>query len=159
MSSPEVLLEVRSQSPAETEELGRRLGELLEAGQGVALRGELGAGKTLLVRGLARGLGVTAAEEVRSPTYVLMMEHPGRVPLLHVDAYFAQRGLDFLADGGGAYWNEAAVVAVEWAERLAVAVPDEFLTVEIEHRGPQSRRIILRGKPELWRQRVDRLRS
>ena len=82
---------------------------------------------------MALGLGVDEPDEVRSPTYVLMVEHPGPVPLLHMDAYFAERGADFLADGGEAYLLEGGVLAVEWAERLGFDLPPEFLEVAGTH--------------------------
>ena len=145
---------LESLSPDETLDLGRRLGRLLSAGEGVALEGELGAGKTLLVRGLAEGLGVDAPEEVRSPTYLLMIEHPGPIPLRHLDAYFAQRSSDFLADGGEAYLLEEGVLAVEWGERLRQELPPGFLRIRIEHTGLETRRITLSGLASIWRDRI-----
>jgi tRNA threonylcarbamoyladenosine biosynthesis protein TsaE len=150
MSSRELLLEVRSDSPAATEELGKWLGARLAAGQGISLRGDLGAGKTVFVRGLARGLEVDLPEEVRSPTYLLMVEHGGRIPLLHLDAYFAERGADFLRDGGEAYVNETGVVAVEWADRLGLALPPDFLDVEIRHAGEEARILRFHGDRRRW---------
>lgn len=154
MGTTELLLERHSCGPEATQALGREIGALLQEGEGVALRGELGAGKTVFVRGMAEGLGVEEPSEVRSPTYLLMVEHPGRIPLLHLDAYFAQRGGDFLADGGQAYLEEAGVVAVEWADRLGKEVPGDFLIVELEHRGESERWIRFLGDPELWRERL-----
>lgn len=147
----ELLATVTSHSPEETEELGRRLGERLTAGQGVALDGELGAGKTVFTRGIAVGLGVDEPGEVRSPTYVLMVEHPGPIPLLHLDAYFAARSRDFLVDGGEAYLQEGGVLVVEWAGRLDVALPDDFLQVRLRHAGEQTREIEFRGLRNPWK--------
>ena len=124
---------------------------------GLGLAGELGAGKTVFVRGLAHGMQVEAPDEVRSPTWMLMVEHPGPLPLLHMDAYFAGRGEDFLADGGQAYLQEGGVLAVEWADRLPVALPEDFLTIEIEHESPESRRIRMKGQAETWKSRLQDL--
>ena len=154
---PEVLAEVTSRSPEQTHELGRRLGSRLVAGQGVALDGELGAGKTVLTRGIAAGLGVDEPDEVRSPTYVLMVEHPGPTPLLHLDAYFAERSTEFLTDGGEAYLQEGGVLVVEWAGRLGIALPDDFLVVEMLHRGTEQRLIRLLGRDEPWARVLERL--
>ncbi|MCB9919597.1 MAG: tRNA (adenosine(37)-N6)-threonylcarbamoyltransferase complex ATPase subunit type 1 TsaE [Planctomycetes bacterium] len=136
-------------SESETQELGRRLGAELEPGDGVILEGELGAGKTVFVRGIAEGLGVDDPAEVRSPTYLLMIEHPGPKPLLHLDAYFAARSRDFLADGGEAYARDGFVIAIEWADRLETPIPPQFHRVSLRHVGPESRELtLIRGRPQ-----------
>jgi tRNA threonylcarbamoyladenosine biosynthesis protein TsaE len=115
-----------------TTRLGERLGRHLRAGDVLALVGELGSGKTTLVRGLARGLGVDDAEAVASPTYLLVVEHPGRLRLLHADAYLGQKLAGFLADGGLEYLFQAdAVAAVEWADRIAGLVPERALWLHL----------------------------
>jgi len=139
-----------STAPAQTRALGAALGRCLHAGHGLALSGELGAGKTVFVQGLAVGLGVEDPSEVRSPTYLLLVEHPGPIPLLHMDAYFAQRGLDFLADGGAAYSAETGVLAVEWAEKLGGELPDTFLRVAIQHVDETRRSVVLSGCADVW---------
>ncbi len=147
---PEELGVWRSLSSEATFRLGEALGRRLKPSQGLGLAGELGAGKTVFVRGLAKGMQVEAPEEVRSPTWMLMVEHPGPLPLLHMDAYFSGRGEDFLADGGEAYLQEGGVLAVEWADRLAWDLPEDFLQVHIDHESPETRRIQLCGQPEVW---------
>ncbi|GEM_PF-494433 len=132
-----------SHSPGETERLGQRLGVLLQPGDGVSLIGELGAGKTCFVRGLARGLGIDAADEVRSPTWMLMLEYEGPVPLLHLDAYFEGRTADFLEDGLEARLAEEGVLVVEWGEKLRHKLPQDFLKVHLEHLSEGTRRIVL----------------
>ena len=108
----------RSLSAADTERYGEALARLLRAGDTVWLYGDLGAGKTALVRGLARGLGVT--ERVTSPTYAILNVYTGRVEVAHYDAY----RLDGFDDLPGAGWDEyeEAVRVVEWAERAGDAV-------------------------------------
>lgn len=118
--------------PAATEALGRWLGQQLRPGDTLALVGGLGAGKTTLVRGLAGGLAVDDPEAVQSPTYLLVVEHPGPVPLLHADAYLPAKLEGFLADGGLEYLFDAhAVVVVEWADRIARLLPARTLWVEL----------------------------
>src|SRR5678815_3573103 len=105
--------------PAATERLGEWLGRQLAAGDTLGLVGDLGAGKTTLVRGLARGLGLDDPDAVSSPTYLLVVEHPGQVRLLHADAYLPGKLSGFLADGGLEYlFDPSAVVVVEWADRV-----------------------------------------
>jgi tRNA threonylcarbamoyladenosine biosynthesis protein TsaE len=128
-------------SPAETEEAGRRFGERLRTGDIVLLTGELGAGKTTFVRGVARGIGSSAP--VASPTFQLVRVYPGRVQLAHVDLYrierpaeLAELGLDELADQGA--------IVVEWGDRLQVP---GAARIEIEHLGGDRR--LLRTRRDL----------
>lgn len=124
----------------ETAAAGERLAARLGPGDVVLLYGELGAGKTAFVRGLARGLGAPESE-VSSPTFTLVQEYAGRVPLFHVDLYRLEPkevedlGLEELVSGDG-------VVAIEWAERWH-ARPDDAIEVRLEHAGEDQRRIIV----------------
>ena len=148
-----------SGSPAETEALGRALGRLLKAGSGLALTGEMGAGKTLFARGVALGLGVEGAEEVKSPSYLLMLEYPGNPTLYHFDAYFAAKERDFLADGGQVLLEGDGVSLVEWADRLGESLPPHFLRVTIETPAaePEQRRLRCRGPASIWADTLGRL--
>ncbi len=148
---PQLLLE--SHSPEETEHYGQKLGALLRPGDGISLIGELGAGKTCFVRGLARGLGIDAPEEVRSPTWMLMLEYEGPIPLLHLDAYFEGRTADFLEDGLEARLAEEGVLVVEWGEKLRNKLPGDFLKVHLAHVSESNRRLcfVLEGA---WADRI-----
>ncbi|MCK5941172.1 MAG: tRNA (adenosine(37)-N6)-threonylcarbamoyltransferase complex ATPase subunit type 1 TsaE [Planctomycetes bacterium] len=131
--------------PAATERLGERIGARLVAGRTVALSGPLGAGKTTFVRGLARGLGVDDPDEVSSPTYLLVIEHDGEVPLLHADAYLPAKLEGFLLDGGLEYlFDPTKVVCVEWAENVRNQLPRETLWVEITVGARPGRSVRLR---------------
>jgi len=115
---------------AATRSLGEFLGQRMQPGQAVALIGELGAGKTCLARGVGQGLGLEDPEAVCSPTYLLVIEHPGPVPMLHVDAYLPDKTRRFLEDGGLDYVSESAgVMVVEWADRLVDLLPVETLEI------------------------------
>jgi tRNA threonylcarbamoyladenosine biosynthesis protein TsaE len=131
------LTEIVSRSPEETEAIGERLAGRLKSGSVVALRGKLGAGKTCLAKGIARALGVT--ETVTSPTYTIVSEYRGTLPLYHIDAYrlggdddFANIGGDELLDGNG-------VSLVEWSERIPRSLPADAIIIQIEISGPQER--------------------
>ncbi len=130
---------VPSSSPGATESLGERIGAHLRAGDLIDLRGELGAGKTCWVRGLARGLGVV--DPVRSPTFTICHIHRGRVLLFHLDAYRLEDPEELLEQG----WDEMTlrgVVAVEWGERVAGLLPDDRLSIEFAHsQGARSIRL------------------
>jgi tRNA threonylcarbamoyladenosine biosynthesis protein TsaE len=130
--------------PAATEGLGAWLGEHLAAGDVVGLIGELGAGKTTLVRGMARGLGTYDADAVSSPTYLLVVEHPGRTHLLHADAYLPAKLEAFLEDGGLDYLlDPRAVVVVEWGQRVARHLPARTLWIEFSMPAGGGRRLEL----------------
>lgn len=128
--------------PGATERLGERVGARLEAGQTVALCGQMGAGKTTFVRGLARGLDVDDPDGVSSPTYLLVIEHDGEVPLLHADAYLPAKLEAFLEDGGLEYlFDPAKVVCVEWADNIRKQLPENTLWVELGHRAEPGRSV------------------
>jgi tRNA threonylcarbamoyl adenosine modification protein YjeE len=124
-------------SPEETEAAGEELGRRLRQGDLVLLRGELGAGKTTFVRGVARGSG--SAAPVASPTFQLVRIYPGRLQLAHVDLYRLEKG-DELRDLGLDELLDAGAVVVEWGDRLASG-GFEFAFVSIEHLGGDRRRI------------------
>jgi tRNA threonylcarbamoyladenosine biosynthesis protein TsaE len=133
-----VNLEVLTNSEEETQAVGERVAQSLSAGDVVLLYGELGAGKTAFVRGLARGIG-PSADDVSSPTFTLIQEYGGPVTLYHVDLYRLEPaevddlGLDDLVSSDG-------IVAVEWAERWR-SRPNNAIEIRIEHAGDQQRRI------------------
>jgi len=131
----------RSRSTEATEALAHALGETFEGGELLALDGELGAGKTAFVRGLARGLGI--AGPVSSPTFTLMQEYEGRLLLRHFDAWMESRERSFLADGGSDALEDGAVCAIEWSERIADWLPEPHLRIALAHLSPEERRIEL----------------
>ncbi|MCL2545480.1 MAG: tRNA (adenosine(37)-N6)-threonylcarbamoyltransferase complex ATPase subunit type 1 TsaE [Clostridia bacterium] len=117
-------------SEAETHRLGRRLGGRLRAGDTVLLSGELGAGKSALARGIARGMGVEGA--VPSPTFTLMAVHRGaRCPLYHIDLYRLEDASDLYESGLEEYIGGDGVAVIEWPERAAGALPVRHLAVEL----------------------------
>lgn len=139
---------LETSSPAETEALAAKIGALVLPGLVITLAGELGAGKTVFVRGLARGLGVPDAT-VTSPTYVLQhVYRGGRLPLYHIDAYRLRGGADeFEASGLNESFADAqGVVCVEWPERLGAFVWPAFrLEIQVEHAGLEQRRLAIRS--------------
>ena len=131
--------EVLSQSETETEEWGRRLGQLLGPGDVVLLKGDLGAGKTTFARGLATGLGLK--EAVTSPTFTLIHEHPGEVPLFHVDLYRLGGEAEAAGLGLEDYLYGEGVTAIEWPERAGLLIPTTHLIVRLTPAGESTRRI------------------
>lgn len=125
-------------SRAQTEALGRAIGQALQGGEVLALIGTLGAGKTALVRGIATGLDVPS-HCVSSPTFVLAHEYPGRVPLTHIDLYRVSDILAVEASGLSECFTERSAVAVEWADRFPSWLPLDRLELRLEHRNQASR--------------------
>ena len=137
-------VEFLSGSVEDTQAFGEQLGRVLRPGDVVALYGELGSGKTTLIQGIARGLG-RDPDTVKSPTFVLMREYPGEVPLIHVDGYR-------LAGPPAVAWLDADLIfsphkitLIEWAERFADLLPEDHLDVRLGHVSTHRRRICLIG--------------
>ena len=131
-----------SHSPAETEALGEKFGRVAERSLVLALSGDLGAGKTQLVKGLARGLGVTA--RVHSPTFTLVNEYGGgRLKLFHLDLYRLETAAQILSAGIGEFLSPDGVAVIEWAERISdFRFPiSDLKNVKIEIAGESERKI------------------
>ena len=149
---------VELNSPEETTALGRRIGEVVRAGDLIALNGDLGAGKTALSQGVGRGLGVTGP--ITSPTFVIICCYEmGRLPLYHADLYrlgdgseLQELGLDEMMLGDG-------VTLIEWASRFDEELPEDRLNVTIEHVGDWSRRLTAEATGPASRALLDRIRG
>jgi len=126
--------------PQETEELGEKLGKTLSGGSVVAYRGDLGMGKTAFTRGLARGLGCTG--RVTSPTFTIVNEYRGTMPLFHFDMYRLADSDALFDIGWEDYLARGGVCAVEWSENVADAMPEDTLTVTIARGVEDCDRII-----------------
>jgi tRNA threonylcarbamoyladenosine biosynthesis protein TsaE len=150
---------LRAPTAEDTRAIGRALAPLFRAGDAVVLTGELGAGKTTFVQGVAEGLDVE--EAVSSPTFVLVKEYVGRLTMAHADIYRLERiqdvvdlGLDEIADG-------QALLLVEWGDAIEELLPDDRLRVELTGEDPtgadESRRVVVRAVGAAWLDRVDEL--
>jgi tRNA threonylcarbamoyladenosine biosynthesis protein TsaE len=120
-----------SSSPEETMALVEKIAAGLGRGSVVALRGGLGAGKTCLAKGIARGLGIR--DEVTSPTYTIVSEYAsGPLPLCHIDAYRLGGDDDFQALGGDEYLHGEGIAVVEWSDRIPGSIPRSAIVIAIE---------------------------
>jgi len=136
-------IHVETATHAETVRLGRLLAGVLLPGMVVALQGDLGSGKTTLVKGIAEGLLGINERDVTSPTFTIMQEYAGAVPLYHVDAYRLDSARDLEAVGFDDYVDGSGVTVIEWAERISEAIPEDALRVSIEQTGEHQRRFLL----------------
>lgn len=126
-----------------TEQFGRRLGSVLNAGTTIALNGPLGAGKTHLTRAIAEGLNVVNPALVNSPTFVLIQEYPARLPIYHFDAYRLKNAAEFESLGTDEYFQSGGVCIVEWAEKVVSSLPEDRLEITIDIIGPTARRLTI----------------
>lgn len=136
------VLPATTTSPEETTALGHQLAAHLHPGDIVALYGDLGAGKTHLVKGICAACGIPEAA-VTSPTFTIVNEYPGeRFPLYHFDAYRIERVEEFFELGYEEYFFGDGVCLIEWPERVEPLLPEETIRLRLEHLGATERRIV-----------------
>lgn len=138
---------VITKSAAETQRLGRELARQLRPGDLVCLSGGLGAGKTCLIQGIARGLQVK--DYVNSPTFKIINEYKGKIPVYHFDLYRLDGLTDLHSFGYEEYFYSQGVSLVEWAEKITPFLPKQYLKIELISVGENTRKIILTD----WRKR------
>ncbi len=133
------IYELVMHSAEETMEFAVRLSEQLQPKDVIALEGDLGAGKTTFTKGLAKGLGITRA--VSSPTFMIVKEYKGRLPLYHMDVYRLEDTFEDL--GFDEYFEGDGVTVIEWAHLIKPQLPDELLYIHLYHHGDQERKMVL----------------
>jgi tRNA threonylcarbamoyladenosine biosynthesis protein TsaE len=142
-----------TRSTEETLELARAVGELLRPGDVVSLVGELGAGKTVFARGVARALGVT--DLVVSPTFTIVREYEGRVPLVHVDVYRIDAVQELHDLGFEEVVRDDAVTLVEWGDKIEGLLPGDRLDIRLAPGGADDERVVeIEGHGRSWSARV-----
>lgn len=133
------MMDIVSTSPGMTEEIGEKIAAKLKGGEVLALFGGMGMGKTAFTRGLARGLGVK--EGVSSPTFALVHEYHGRVPVYHFDMYRVSGWDDLYSTGFFDYLETGAVLVIEWSENIEAALPEDAVRIEIEQGTIENERV------------------
>ena len=128
-------------SPEETLALGARIAKRFKPGTFVGLKGDLGSGKTVFTKGIAKGLGVKDYSYVNSPSFVIIKEHAGRLPLYHFDVYRLDSADDLDTVGYEEYFYGRGVTVVEWVDKIMDIVPEERVEVEFGHAGKNRRKI------------------
>ena len=154
----QMAFETISESANQTVRLGRVLGALLPEGSFVALVGGLGAGKTVLTKGIAQGLGVADDREVTSPSFVLVNEYRGRVAVYHVDLYRLENPAEVEGIGWDEFISGPGVTLVEWADKAENQLPEERMEVHLEWAGEEKRRLLFCGKGQIGQRIIEELR-
>jgi tRNA threonylcarbamoyladenosine biosynthesis protein TsaE len=151
-------LEVLSMNPDQTRRIGKALGEALRAGDVICLEGDLGAGKTTLVQGLAQGWG--SVDSVSSPTFILvnLYRRAGGMRLFHLDAYRLESVPEAEELDLDSMLAEGALI-VEWPERLGRLIPGERMWIHLEHAGIESRRLKFEARGARYAEWLDSIRS
>ena len=144
LTHTDTTLTIEVASEADTDRLGAAIAGIVKPGTTIGLNGPLGAGKTRLVRAIAAALGVDPFV-VSSPTFVLIHEYQGRLPVYHFDAYRLDGPESFEALGVADYWDADGICLVEWADRVVAVMPRSMWTINIELTGPESRRVRVIG--------------
>ena len=137
----------QTHSPEETQTIGQQIGETLKAGDIIALIGDLGAGKTCLTQGLARGIGIASQEVVNSPSYTLINEYAGKTPVYHIDLYRLQHHGEIVDLGLEEYLEGNGICIIEWADRMSNLLPVSYIQITITWVDESTRIIELQRIP------------
>ena len=140
-------MQIITNSEEETFKLGRRISALLKGGEVIGLEGELGSGKTILVKGIAAGLGFDR-DKVVSSSFVLIREYPARVPLYHFDLYRLKDRREFAELGYEDYFFAKGISVVEWSDKIEGLMPEDALIISFEITGIRKRKIVFSAANE-----------
>lgn len=136
---------ITSKSEKETINFGEKIAKRLKPGDLVALSGDLGAGKTTLVKGIAKGLGVKDYRHVNSPSFVLVKEYKGKIPLYHFDIYRLNKLKDIEDIGYEDYLGRRGVVVIEWARKMGRILPKKYLEITLKIKSQNERKIEIKN--------------
>lgn len=137
-----------SNSADETIEFGRRLGSQLKGGEIIGVCGQLGSGKTHLIKGIAAGAGAKDCKNVNSPTFVIINEYSGRLDIYHIDAYRLNSISEFEMLGFDDFCYPSSVVLIEWVDKIEAALQSiDYIRIELEHAGEFKRKIHIKNTP------------
>ena len=140
----------QTHSPEETQAIGEQIGEMLNAGHVISLVGDLGTGKTCLTQGMARGIGIAPNEVVNSPSYTLINEYGGKIPIYHIDLYRLKHHGEIVDLGLEEYLEGDGICIIEWADRMSELLPGNRIqititwvdestrTIELQHNGTRG---------------------
>lgn len=143
------IFDITTNSPVETIEFGKRLGSQLKGGEIIAVIGQLGSGKTHLIKGIAAGAGAENSGVVNSPTFVIVNEYTGRFDIYHIDAYRLNSLSEFEVLGFDDYCYPDSIVIIEWADKIEPALGTiKYIRIQLEHVSQNSRKLHIENIPE-----------
>jgi tRNA threonylcarbamoyladenosine biosynthesis protein TsaE len=150
---------ILSKSASETIRIGKSIGSRLLPGDVVALVGELGAGKTQFIKGLAAGVGIGNPTYISSPSFTLINEYPGEIPFYHIDLFRLEREKEAEELGLEDYFQGGGITAIEWADKIISLLPKEMLFIHIAYTGKNTRSLEITGKGKHFLNLVDQIQS
>jgi tRNA threonylcarbamoyladenosine biosynthesis protein TsaE len=150
---------IQTKNTSETIRLGKRIGEHLRPGDVVALAGELGTGKTQLIKGVAAGVGIGKPTYVTSPSFTLINEYTGKIPFYHIDLYRLKSEKEAEELGLEELFQSKGITVVEWADKIPSLLPNEILWINIHYTGKYTRSLEILGKGKRYLNLVDQIQS
>ncbi len=142
-------MEFVTKTAKETIALGKKIGAKLKPGDILAFYGDLGSGKTTMIKGIGLGLGVTEEDIVKSPSFIMINEYKGRLPIYHIDLYRVRNIKEVLSIGFDDYIYGEGVCLIEWAEKAEGQLPENIIKVELESISENERKIKITGLTEI----------
>lgn len=149
------IVKMVSKSTADTEEIAKTLAKIVQAGDVITLEGDLGVGKTAFTKGLAQGLNIE--ERVTSPTFTIVKEYAGTLPLYHMDVYRLEHSEEDL--GFDEYFYGDGVTVIEWAQFIADFLPEQYLAITLERTGETSRELTFEAVGSEYERHIEQLRE
>lgn len=147
-----------TKSPKETTQLGKRIGRKLKEGDVIILLGELGTGKTQLIKGIAEGIGIKNSRYVKSPSFTFINEYNGKIKLYHIDLYRIKDENEALELGlEEILFGQKGITAIEWAEKIPSLLPDELLMIKIKYTGKFNRSVEITAKGKRYEEVLKQL--
>jgi len=149
---------LQTKNTSETIRIGKKIGTRLLPGDVLALSGELGAGKTQFIKGLAQGMGFGKPIYISSPSFTLINEYPGRIPFYHIDLFRLKGENEAEELGLEEYFHGGGVTAIEWADKIPSLLPKEILWIHIHYTGKNTRSLEIFVKGKRYEELMNRLR-
>ena len=150
---------IKTNRVSETLRIGKRIGAFLQSGDVVALVGDLGTGKTHVIKGLAAGVGVKKTASVSSPSFTLINEYPGKIPFYHVDLYRLQTETEAEELGLEEIFQGRGITAIEWADKIPSLLPAETLRIRLRYTGAYTRSIEITGMGKRYQRLMEDLEA
>jgi len=150
---------IQARSASETARIGKTIGNRLLPGDVVALVGELGAGKTQFIKGLATGVGIGNSTYISSPSFTLIHEYPGKTPFYHIDLFRLRREKEAEELGLEDYVQGRGITAIEWADRIPSLLPEDMLFISIIYVDKNTRSLEITGKGKRYVNLVEQIQS